>query len=258
MNGTTRRQHNRFKGNFLRAFTLIELLVVIAIIAVLAALLLPALARAKGKAQATVCLNHVRQWSMAFWMYSEDNNDFFPYEGNPARIDTGKNLHAWYNVTPAYMALPSLADLYAKNTPPVPGSRSVFTCPNTARKPPANLTVHNAYFMYGFNCRLDPDDWTGQWEQFRREEVRDPSTTVVMADNSETFFPTTSGRYTPARHFKRANIAFVDHHAEAVHTNDYSRLAAEDSNSRDHFAASKVEWSKSRKVYWYPYSGAPE
>ena len=80
----------------------------------------------------------------------------------------------------------------------------------------------------------------------------------VMADNSETFFPTTSGRYTPARHFKRADIAFVDHHAEAVHTNDYSRLAAEDSNSRDHFAASKVEWSKSRKVYWYPYSGAPE
>ena len=60
---------------------------------------------------------------------SEDNNDFFPYEGNPARIDTGKNLHAWYNVTPAYMALPSLADLYAKNTPPVPGSRSVFSVP---------------------------------------------------------------------------------------------------------------------------------
>ncbi len=107
------------------SFTLIELLVVISIIAILAALLLPVLSRAKMYAQAAVCLNNMRQISLAGRLYAADYNGFVPREYTPesAVVMRGEQFTglvpevcADYLLTGKYPLLPKALDPAANGT----------------------------------------------------------------------------------------------------------------------------------------------
>ncbi len=77
-----------------KIFTLIELLIVIAMIAILAAMLLPALGKAREKARSIQCMGQVRQWTSGFILYANESNDYFP--NNLTLGSNWENYNMWY------------------------------------------------------------------------------------------------------------------------------------------------------------------
>jgi len=198
----------------IRAFTLIELLVVIAIIGILAGMLLPALNRARQKANAANCLGNMHQWGLALNMYNDDWHEYYPYVGSTAGVCDPDNVWAWYNVLPPYIGQKTLCQLYNATppTPPIPrGPKSIWMCPSVTN---INVTptTGSPYFAYALSVCTHKS--TETHTIFRRDRMQSPANTITFCEGEEDNYSETTGAFTPAIHFGGANFVFGDGHAE--------------------------------------------
>jgi prepilin-type processing-associated H-X9-DG protein/prepilin-type N-terminal cleavage/methylation domain-containing protein len=211
------------------AFTLIELLVVIAIIALLAALLLPALAKSRAKAESATCSKNIQQLTLAWIMYAEDNGDWLVNNhGVPetlARRDTwADNVEDWESSddnTNLVLLTSSLLGPYAS------GSTRIYKCPADREPAPNGPRIRSM----SMNAMVgDPGELTNYFNAryvqfFKNADVPSPSSIFVFLDEqadtlNDGFFVNRLDDYAwgnvpGSYHNGAANFSFADGHLES-------------------------------------------
>jgi len=186
------------------AFTLIELLVTIALIALLAALMLPALARARDKGRTVECAGNLRQWGLALRMYADDNSDFLPRRGQGVQtLALITRPDDWFNALPPYFRLPSYQQLAAAGKKPAAHDPTIFICPDA-------VDPGGTYFLpYGMNMNLST--WNLPLAT-KFGEVVQPSSVVALADAPGPYastYPSIQPYSVMARHAGRVNVLLL-------------------------------------------------